>query len=124
MGASIRTDRISVAAQTESGRLCTVTVQPDLLGKNVLRYEGSENTAAMLTPEVIELLTVALSVRGRSAIPARCPSAGACTLLVFGYENGRTSLYFHASTATSAVFDAKGTQKLRAALESLGGTGC
>ncbi|MGH4024092.1 MAG: hypothetical protein ACRDRV_05855 [Pseudonocardiaceae bacterium] len=39
---------------------------------------------------------------------------------MFEHENGQTSLYFHASTATSAVLDAKGTQKLRAALESLG----
>lgn len=72
MGAPTRTDRSAVAARTETGRLCTVTVQPDPLGRHELHYEGSESTAALLTPEVVELLTVALSVRGRSAIPARC----------------------------------------------------
>ncbi|HEU0087416.1 MAG TPA: hypothetical protein VFQ77_07175 [Pseudonocardiaceae bacterium] len=123
MGSPTRTSRTAVAARTESDRLCTVTVAPDPLGKHALRYEGSENTAALLTPEVVELLVVALSVRGRSTIPARCPSGGACTLVVIGHENGRTSLYFHGSTATSAVLDAKGTAKLRTALESLSGTG-
>lgn len=122
MGLPTGTERTAVAAQTESGRLCTVTVQPDPLGKHVLRYEGSESAAALLTPEVVERLTVALSVRGRSAIPARCPSGGACTLVVIGHANDRASLYFHASIATSAVLDAKGTEKLRAALESLSDT--
>jgi hypothetical protein len=84
------------------------------------RGEGSETTAAELTPEVIELLTVALSVRGRSAIPARCRLGGACTLLVIGHQDGRTRLYFHASTATSAVLNTAARDKLRAALESLG----
>ncbi|MGH3903770.1 MAG: hypothetical protein ACRDTE_06220 [Pseudonocardiaceae bacterium] len=97
-----------------------MTVQPDPLGSHVLRYEGSESSAALLTPEVVELLVVALSVRGRSAIRARCPGGGACTLLVIGHENGRSSVYFHASTATSAVLDAKDVEKLRAALASLG----
>jgi len=122
MGSPAGTDRKAVAARTEAGRLCTVTVQPDPLGNHVLRYEGSESTAASLTPEVIELLTVALSVRGRSAIRAQCPGGGACTLLVIGHKNSQASLYFHASTATSAVLDAKGTEKLRTALESLGDT--
>lgn len=124
MGSSPGTGSRAVAARTESGRLCTVTVQPHPLGKHVLRYEGSESAAAALTPEVVELLTVALSVRGRSAIPAQCPAGGACTLVVIGHENGRTSLYFHASTATSAVLDAKGTEKLRSALDSLGNAEC
>lgn len=56
-----RTDRTAVAAKTESGRLCTVTVQRDPLGQHLLRYEGGESAVAELTPEVIELLTVALS---------------------------------------------------------------
>ena len=124
MDSPTSTEGKAVAARTESGRLCTVTVQPHPLGKHVLRYQGSESTAAALTPEVVELLTVALSVRGRSAIPAQCPSGGACTLVVIGHENGRTSLYFHASTATSAVLDTKGTEKLRTALDSLNGAEC
>ena len=119
MGSPAMTDRTVVAVRNESGRLCTVTVQPDPLGQHVLRYEGNDSSAALLTPEVVELLTVALSVRGRSAIPARCPGGGACTLLVIGHENRRTSLYFHASTATSAVLDVADTEKLRTALESL-----
>lgn len=123
MGSPTRTDRTAVAGRTESGTLCTVTVQPDPLGKPVLRYEGSESTAALLTPEVIELLMVALSVRGRSAIPARCPGGGACTLVVIGHHDGRASVYFHASTRTSAILDAKGTEKLRAALEALDSPG-
>lgn len=124
MGSSIRTGHTAVAGRTHSGKLCTVTVQVHPLGKHVLRYEGGEDTAALLTPEVVALLMVALSVHGRSAIPAQCTAGGACTLLVIGHEDGRTSLYFHASTATSAVLDAKGTEKLRAALESFGTTGC
>ncbi len=117
------TDRTAVAARTDSGRLCTVTVQRDPLGKHLLRYDGSETAVAELTPEVVELLTVALSLYGRSAVPARCPAGGACTLLVIGRQHGRTSLHFHAATATSAELDAEGTQKLRAALESLTGEG-
>lgn len=112
-------DRMAVAAKTDSGRLCTVTVQRDPLGKHVLRYEGGETVVAALTPEVVELLAVALSLRGRSAVPARCVVGGACTLLVIGHRDGRTSLYFHAAPATSAVLDATGAKKLRAALESL-----
>lgn len=97
-----------------------MTVQSDPVGQHVLRYEGAENSAALLTPEAAELLRVALSVRGRSAIPARCPGGGACTLLVFGHDNGRNSLYFHASTATSALLEVKDTERLRDALDSLG----
>lgn len=114
------TDRTAVAAKTESGRLCTVTVQRDPLGQHLLRYEGGENAVAELTPEVIELLTIALSRRGRSAIPARTPNAGACNLVVIGHDDGRTNLYFHACTATGAVLDAAGTDKLRTAIDSLG----
>jgi len=83
-----RIDRTAVAARTESGQLCTVTVQRDPLGLNLLRYEGSETTAAELTPEVIELLTVALSVSGRSAIPAQTPHGSACTMVVIGHLDG------------------------------------
>lgn len=113
-------DRVAVVAKTDSGRLCTVTVQRHPLGKHLLRYEGGEVIVAALTPEVVELLTVALSLRGRTAVPASCSVGGACTLLVMGHRDGRTSLYFHASPATSAVLDATGVKKLRAALESLG----
>ncbi len=101
MGSPTRTERTAVAARTESGRLCTVTVQRDPLGRHLLRYDGSETAVAELTPEVVELLTVALSLHGRSAVPARCPAGGACTLLVIGHQ----------------------TQKLRAAVESLTGQG-
>lgn len=90
MAVPTRIDRTAVAARTESGQLCTVTVQRDPLGLDLLRYEGSETTAAELTPEVVELLTVALSVRGRSAISAQSPQGGACTLLVIGHQDGRT----------------------------------
>lgn len=114
-----RTDRVAVAAKTESGQLCTVTVQRDPLDKHLLRYEGGQTAIAELTPEVVELLTVALSLRGRSAIPARSPVGGACTLLVIGHEQRGTSLYFHASTATCAVLEPAGAKKLREALESL-----
>lgn len=120
MGSPASAGSTAVAVRTESGRLCTVTVQPDPLGNHVLRYAGSESSTALLTPDVVELLVVALSVRGRSAIRARCPGEGACTLLVIGQENGQTRLYFHASTATSAVLEPRDTEKLRAALESLG----
>jgi len=109
----------AVAGRTDSGRLCTVTVQPDPLGKHLLRYEGTETVTAILTPEVIELLTVALSLRGRSTVPARSAVGGACTLLVMGNRDGRTTLYFHAAPATSASLEATGAKKLRAALESL-----
>lgn len=119
MAVPTRIDRTAVAARTESGQLCTVTVQRDPLGLDLLRYEGSETTAAELTPEVVELLTVALSVRGRSAISAQSPQGGACTLLVIGHQDGRTRLYFHACTATSAVLDTTARDRLRAALESL-----
>ncbi|MGH3795302.1 MAG: hypothetical protein ACRDSP_10465 [Pseudonocardiaceae bacterium] len=121
MESPARADCTAVAAKTDSGQLCTVTVQRDPLGKHLLRYEGSETVVAALTPEVIELLTVALSLRGRSAVPARCSVGGACTLLVMGHRDGRSSLYFHAAPATCAVLDAAGATKLRAALESLDG---
>lgn len=88
--------------------------------QHLLRYEGSETTAGELTPEVIELLIVALSVRGRSAIPARSPHGGACTLVVIGHQDGRGSLYFHGCTATSAVLDPPARDKLLVALEALG----
>ena len=111
--------RMAVAGRTDSGRLCTVTVQRDPVGKHLLRYEGAETVVAILTPEVIELLTVGLSLRGRSTIPARSAAGGACTLLVMGHRDGRTTLYFHAAPATSVVLEATGAKKLRTALESL-----
>lgn len=52
---------------------------------------------------------------------ARVPGWGACTLLVIGHQDSRSTLYFHASNATAAVLDAAGKEKLRAALESLSG---
>lgn len=118
MGSPSKTDHMAVTAKAESGQSCTVTVQWDPLGRHLLHYKGSETVVAELTPEVIEPLTSALSRRGRSVVVARSPGGGACTLLVIG-QQGRTTLYFHASTATSAVLDAKGTEKLRAALASL-----
>ncbi len=123
MAAPTRIDRTAVAARTESGQLCTVTVQRDPLGQHLLRYEGSETTTAELTPEVIELLIVALSVRGRSAIPARSPHGGACTLVVIGHQDGRARLYFHGCTATSAVLDPTAREKLLVAVESLNNHG-
>lgn len=119
MGSPSRTDQMAVTAKAESGQWCTVTVQWDPLGEHLLHYEGSETAVAELTPEVIEPLTSALSRRGRSVVMARSPGGGACTLLVIGHQQGRATLYFHACTATSAVLDAKGTEKLRAALASL-----
>ncbi|MGH3985153.1 MAG: hypothetical protein ACRDST_21300 [Pseudonocardiaceae bacterium] len=98
---------MAVAARTEAGQLCTVTVQRDPFGQDLLRYEGSETTVTELTPEVIELLGIALSVRGRSAIPARTPHGGACNLVVIGQQDGRIRLYFHACTATSAATTAQ-----------------
>lgn len=121
MESPARADCTAVAAKTDAGRLCTVTVQRDPRGKHVLRYEGGETVVAALTPEVIEMLTVALSLRGRTAVPARCSVGGACTLLVMGHRDGRSSLYFHAAPATSAVLDATGAERLRTALESLDG---
>ena len=121
MDSPAKANRTAVAARAESGRLCTVTVQRDPLGKHTLRYEGGETVVAALTPEVVELLTVALSLRGRSTVPARCAVGGACTLLLMGHRDGRTTLYFHAAPATSAVLDAASTKKLRAALEALDG---
>lgn len=122
MGSQTRTGRTAVAARTESGRLCTVTVERDPLGTHLLRYDGSETVVSVLTPEVVELLTIALSLRGRSPVPARCPAGGACTLLVIA-RHGRTRLYFHAATATGAVLDAAGTEKLQAALKPLDSDG-
>lgn len=121
MGSPAKTDRMTVTAKTEAGRLCTVTVQRDRLGKHLLRYEGGETVVAVLTTEVIEALVVALSLRGRSPVLARRVAGGACTVLVIGYQDGRTILYFHATPVTSAVLNTAGVKKLRAALESLDG---
>jgi hypothetical protein len=84
----------------------------------LLRYDGSESAVAELTPEVIERLFVALSVRGRTAIPARCPGGGPCTLLTIGHRGG-TRLYFHAATAFGAVLDRDAVDRLRAGVERL-----
>lgn len=119
MGSPSGTDDTAVTAEAESGRSCTVIVQRDPLGKHLLRYEGSESAAALLTSDVIEQLTVALSRRGRSVVMASSPIGGACTLLVIGHQQGGATLYFHASSATSAVLDAGRTERLRAALQSL-----
>jgi len=48
MAVPARNDRTAVAARTESGQLCTVTVQRDPVGLDLLRYAGSETTAADL----------------------------------------------------------------------------
>jgi hypothetical protein len=119
MGLPAKTGGTVVAARAESGGLCTVTVQRDPRGRHLLRYEGSETVVAALTPEVVELLAVALSLRGRSPVQARSMAGGACTVLVVGHRDGRSSLYFHATTATSALLDTAGTKKLQAALEAL-----
>lgn len=120
MAIPTRIERTAVAARTESGQLCTVTVQRDPLGLDLLRYAGSETTAAELTPEVVELLIIALSVRGRAAIPAQTPQGNACTLVVIGHQDSRARLYFHGCTATSAVLDTTARDKLLTALESMG----
>lgn len=112
------TDRTAVAARTESGRLCQVTVERNLLGDHVLRYDGSETAAAVLSPEVVELLTTALSVLGRSVITARCPSGAACTLLLIA-QSQRVGLYFHAATTFCAALDRAAANRLRDALERL-----
>lgn len=119
MGALGGTDPSTILAKAESGQSCTVTVQRDPLGKHLLYYKGRESAAALLTPEVIELLTAALSRRGRSVVVTSMPAGSACTLLVIGHQPTRVTLYFHASSATSAVLDSAGTEKLRAALDSL-----
>lgn len=119
MASAAKTDQTAVAAKTESGGSCTVTVQRDPLGKHLLRYQGAEPVVAALTPEVIESLTAALSLRGRAVVAARCAAGGACTLLVMGHRSGGATLYFHAVPATSAVLDAAQLTQLRAALEAL-----
>jgi len=120
MGALGSTDPTPITAEAESGQLCTLTVQRDPRGQHLLYYEGSESAAAILTPEIAELLTAVLSRRDRSVVMTRMPGGGACTLLVIGHQPARATLYFHASTVTSAVLDAAGIEKLRAALGSLG----
>lgn len=119
MDSAATTDHTSLAARTEAGGSCTVTVQREPLGRHLLRYEGTESVVAVLTPEVIEPLTAALSLRARSAVTSRCLTGGACTLLVMGRRDGGAIVYFHAVPATSAVLDAAAVRTLRAALESL-----
>lgn len=119
MASAAKTDHTAVVATAESGASCTVTVQREPLGTHLLRYEGTESVVAVLTPEVIESLSVALSLRARSAVTTRCAVGGACTLLVMGRRDGGSTLYFHAVPATSAVLDAAAVTTLRAALESL-----
>ncbi len=118
MHASSAIDRVAVAARTGQGRLCTVTVERGRLGGHVLRYDGSEDVVAELSPEVIELLPIALSVVGRTTIWARLPGGDACTLLVVGQLDG-ARLYFHAAAGLCAVFDRAGADRLRGAVEQL-----
>lgn len=109
---------VVVAARTERGRLCSVAVERGGLGGHVLRYDGSERAAAALSPDVVTLLPIALSLTGRTAVSARCPSGGACTLLVIG-EAGRARLYFHAAPMFCAVLDRAAVDRLCAALDAL-----
>ncbi|MQA15199.1 MAG: hypothetical protein GEV09_13825 [Pseudonocardiaceae bacterium] len=84
----------------------------------MLRYDGSESVVARLSPEVVELLPIALSVTGRTVVSARCPRGGACTLLLIGQPD-RIRLYFHAASMFCAVLDRAAVDRLRAAVESL-----
>lgn len=114
------TERVAVASRTEQGRLCTVGVEPDPLGVHLLRYDGRESAVAVLGAEVIEGLVIALSVTGRTVVPARCPAGGACTLLAIG-QRDRVRLYFHAAAAFCAVLDRAAAERLRTSLEQLRG---
>lgn len=112
------TVRVAVTGRNEQGRLCTVVVERVGSSAGLLRYDGGESAVAELTPEVIERLFVALSARGRTAIPARCPGGGACTLLTIGQRDG-TRVYFHAATAFGAVLGHDAVDRLRAGVERL-----
>ncbi len=118
MQPSSSTDWVAVAARTEQGRLCTITVEPDPLGAHLLRYDGNESVVAVLGAEVIEGLVIALSVTGRTVMPARCPAGGACTLLAIG-QRDRVRLYFHAAAGFCAVLDRAAADRLRTTLEQL-----
>jgi hypothetical protein len=118
MGTSSGLGPVVVAALSEHGRLCAVAVERGQLGGHVLRYDGSESAVAALSPDVVELLPIALSVTGRTAVSARCPSGGACTLLVITEQN-RARLYFHAAATFCAVLDRGAADRLRAALDAL-----
>ena len=111
-------DRTAVAARDHHSRLCTVTVERHRQAAHRLHYDGGEHTTALLTAEVIELLTIALAATGRTTIPARHPTAGACTLLVLAHGN-EVRLFFHAAASTCAVLDRDATARLRDALDVL-----
>lgn len=112
--------RVAVVGRNEQGGFCTLAVERVGSNFGLLRYDGSGSAVAELTSEVIERLFVALSVRGRTAIPARCPGGGACTLLIIG-QRGGTRVYLHAAIAFGAVLDRDTVDQLRAGLEQLRG---
>lgn len=118
MGASSGLGPVVIAARTERGRLCSVVVERGGLGGHVLRYGGSESAVATLSPDVVELLPIALSITGRTVVSARCPGGGACTLLVIA-ERNCARLYFHAAAMFCAVLDRAAADRLRAALDAL-----
>ncbi|MDQ3151401.1 MAG: hypothetical protein M3R63_06695 [Actinomycetota bacterium] len=111
-------ERTAVAARDHHGRPCTVTVERHRQAAHRLHYDGGEHTTALLTAEVVELLTIALAATGRTTIVARHPTAGACTLLVIA-RGDEVRLFFHAAASTSAVLDWDATARLRDALDVL-----
>ncbi len=111
-------ERTAVAARDHQSRPCTVTVERHRQAAHRLHYDGGEHTTALLTAEVIELLTIALAATGRTTILAEHPTAGACTLLVIA-RGDEVRLFFHAATSTSAVLDRDAAARLRDALDVL-----
>lgn len=118
MRADVSSERVAVAARSEQGQLCMVTVVRDPLGAHLLQYDGSESAVAILSPEVIEGLRVALSTTGRTVVPARRPGGGACTLLALG-QRDRVRLYFHAASAFCAVLGRADADRLCVAVEEV-----
>lgn len=118
MGESPGDPEVVVAGRTEPGHLCTVSVERGRLGDHLLRYNGSESVVAALRPDVVELLLVAFSVTGRTAVHARCPGGGACTLLLIAQPD-RIRLYFHAAVSFGVVLDRGAADRLYVALDGL-----
>jgi len=118
MDTATSVERTAVAARDHQGRPCTVTVERHRQAAHRLHYDGGEHTTALLTAEVIELLTIALAVTGRTTILAEHPTAGACTLLVIA-RGDEVRLFFHAATSICAVLDRDAVNRLRNALDVL-----
>ena len=71
MDTATSVERTAVAARDHHGRPCTVTVERHRQAAHRLHYDGGEHTTALLTAEVIELLTIALAAAtGRTTILA------------------------------------------------------